>query len=336
MRSHPLRLLLVLVTGAALLGTPTVPGLAADKLDEARDRREAIEADFTRITSELERTSVRIADARETRERLASDVEALAAEAAAAEELLGARAVEAYVHGTTGVMDMLLASDGPGHAMQRARLLETMSRRERMAIERATAARGSLHQRQAELDQLIVDLAGAEERLSALQRELEAAFRAARAHEADLASRRQRQREVSRGMQRGLYACPIARPFHFRDTWGAPRSGGRRHKGVDIFGPMGADVYAITNGVIARHSSSGLGGIGLYLRGDDGHLYYYAHLQGILPGYGPGRRVEAGERIATNGSSGNASIGAPHIHMEVRPGGGATVNPYPFAAAACH
>ncbi len=31
----------------------------------------------------------------------------------------------------------------------------------------------------------------------------------------------------------------------------------------------------------------------------------------------------------------NARGGAPHIHLEVRPGGTAPVSPYPFAAAAC-
>jgi peptidoglycan LD-endopeptidase LytH len=87
--------------------------------------------------------------------------------------------------------------------------------------------------------------------------------------------------------------------------------------------------------VIARHSNSPLGGLGLYLAGDDGNQYYYSHLQQIYPDYQPGRRVEAGERIAANGDSGNARGGAPHIHFEVRPGGGAQINPYPHAAAAC-
>jgi prolyl oligopeptidase PreP (S9A serine peptidase family) len=73
----------------------------------------------------------------------------------------------------------------------------------------------------------------------------------------------------------------------------------------------------------------------LYLAGDDGNQYYYAHLHEILPEYVPGRRVVAGELIALNGATGNADFDAPHVHLEVHPGGGAAVNPYPYAAAAC-
>jgi peptidoglycan LD-endopeptidase LytH len=161
------------------------------------------------------------------------------------------------------------------------------------------------------------------------------AFGDAQAREEELASRRARQRQVSRHRLSGTYACPVESPYHFRDTWGHPRSGGRQHRGTDIFAPMGHPVYAFTDGVIARHSTSRLGGLGLYLRGDDGHEYYYAHLQRIATGYNPGRRVEAGELIAHNGDTGNARGGAPHVHFEMRPGGGGPVNPFPAVAAAC-
>jgi murein DD-endopeptidase MepM/ murein hydrolase activator NlpD len=93
-----------------------------------------------------------------------------------------------------------------------------------------------------------------------------------------------RQRQISHGEQQGVYACPLDPSVtHFIDSWGFPRSGGRRHRGTDIMGPMGAPVFAFTSGVIARHTNSRLGGISLYLRGDDGATYFYTHLQGFAP-----------------------------------------------------
>ena len=205
----------------------------------------------------------------------------------------------------------------------------------REAAERAVVAREALTTRRADLDRTLAELRAHETRMAGLRSELEAAFTRAKAVETELASRTSRQRQVSRGSQRGVYACPMTAPYVFRDTWGAARSGGRRHRGVDMFAPYGSNVYAITSGVILRHTNGGLGGIGLYLKGDDGNVYYYAHLARIAPGYGPGRRVQAGELIAYNGATGNARGGPPHVHMEVRPGGGGNINPYPYPAAAC-
>jgi murein DD-endopeptidase MepM/ murein hydrolase activator NlpD len=71
----------------------------------------------------------------------------------------------------------------------------------------------------------------------------------------------------------------------------------------------------------------------LYLQGDDGNEYYYAHLSRYFAH--TGQRVQAGELIAYNGQSGNAAATAPHLHFEVHPGGGTPVNPYPWVTRAC-
>jgi len=62
----------------------------------------------------------------------------------------------------------------------------------------------------------------------------------------------------------GMY-CPVAGRPNFSDTWHAPRSGGRKHKGVDMFAPAGTPVLAVADGVIFKASpvSRGLGGITL-------------------------------------------------------------------------
>ena len=131
-----------------------------------------------------------------------------------------------------------------------------------------------------------------------------------------------------------FYACPMSPPYSYIDSWGFARSGGRAHKGTDIMNAYGNRIHAYVDGVISRFSTSTLGGITLYLQGDDGNEYYYAHLSRYASRVG--QRVKAGELIAYNGASGNARFSGPHLHFEVHPGGGAPVNPYPWVKRACH
>ena len=133
----------------------------------------------------------------------------------------------------------------------------------------------------------------------------------------------------------GGMACPVDGAVSFTDTWGAPRSGGRSHKGVDMMAARGTPIVAIETGSISRTSNSSLGGITLYLRGDSGDVYYYAHLDSYADGIAKGVAVTAGQLIAYNGSTGNASYSAPHLHFEYKPGGGASVNPYPLVKGLC-
>jgi murein DD-endopeptidase MepM/ murein hydrolase activator NlpD len=129
-------------------------------------------------------------------------------------------------------------------------------------------------------------------------------------------------------------ACPIAGPYHVSDSWGARRGGGRAHEGTDVMGRYGAPVYAYAGGTVTRTTyNRGLGGTTVWVRGDGGTTYYYAHLSSIA--VRPGQRVRPGQPIGANGSSGNASEGAPHLHFEVHPGGHGPVNPYPYIRRAC-
>ena len=128
-------------------------------------------------------------------------------------------------------------------------------------------------------------------------------------------------------------ACPVAPVHSFTDTWGAPRSGGRKHQGTDVFAPYGSPAYAVVDGVIDKVGNGGLGGITLWLRGDDGDRYYYAHNAANIAQLG--QRVRAGEQIAYVGTTGNASTTPPHIHFEAHFRGGRASNPYPWLAALC-
>ncbi len=132
----------------------------------------------------------------------------------------------------------------------------------------------------------------------------------------------------------GNGACPVAGAVSFTDTWGAPRSGGRTHKGVDMIAARGTPIVAIYDGTVKRISTSSLGGKSLWLRSSNGDEYYYAHLDG----YGDissGQQVSEGDVVGFNGSTGNAPEWLPHLHFEFHPGGGSAVNPYPLVKSIC-
>jgi murein DD-endopeptidase MepM/ murein hydrolase activator NlpD len=126
------------------------------------------------------------------------------------------------------------------------------------------------------------------------------------------------------------WVCPVNGPVGFGDTWGAPRSGGRRHQGVDMIGARGLPLVAVVDGFVQQKTNS-LGGNAVWLSGADGNKYYYAHLDS----WGAAGSVTAGTVIGTLGDTGNARFSIPHLHFEIHPGGGAAVNPYPTVRAHC-
>jgi len=130
--------------------------------------------------------------------------------------------------------------------------------------------------------------------------------------------------------------CPIDGPTSFTDSWGAPRSGGRTHQGVDMISPRGTPLVAIESGTISRLGNGGLGGITIWMRGSGGDEFYYAHLDGWASGLSAGQSVSAGQLIGYVGNTGNAIYTVPHLHFEYHPGGGSAVNPYPLVAELCN
>lgn len=132
----------------------------------------------------------------------------------------------------------------------------------------------------------------------------------------------------------GSILFPMPKTCRFWDTWGAARSGGRKRQGVDIIASSGTSLFAVQNGTITKKQSAypgSLAGNALWLTTADGTYYFYAHLSGFADGIGVGSKVNAGTTIGYVGKTGNASV--PHLHFEVHPKGGSTVNPYPIVKA---
>ena len=132
---------------------------------------------------------------------------------------------------------------------------------------------------------------------------------------------------------------PIPTPYEvtYSDSWHACRDGcARPHKGNDLMADEGVPVVAVESGVIVRANPTeqGLGGITLWLKGDSGVAYYYAHnVQNLVA---EGQRVARGEMIARVGRTGNARSTAPHVHFQMNLCGETssaepcTVDPHPY------
>lgn len=130
----------------------------------------------------------------------------------------------------------------------------------------------------------------------------------------------------------------------FASTFGARRSGGRRHHGVDLMAPKMTQVYAAADGYVARVETSSLAGRYIEIVHVAGWTTRYVHLNNdtpgtddgdadwsltLAPGVKIGAWVEAGQLIAWVGDSGNAEWTGSHTHFELAIDG-QVIDPYPF------
>jgi len=122
-------------------------------------------------------------------------------------------------------------------------------------------------------------------------------------------------------------AYRLTSPFGFRrDPW----TGGRRmHKGIDLAGPMGMDLFATADGVVTDVGWKTGYGRTVIIQHDFGIETVYAHLSKFRVKVG--QRVSRGDHIGDMGTSGRST--GVHLHYEIRVGGKA-VNPMIYIKAA--
>jgi murein DD-endopeptidase MepM/ murein hydrolase activator NlpD len=96
------------------------------------------------------------------------------------------------------------------------------------------------------------------------------------------------------------------------------------HTGLDFAAPSGTPIFAVANGVITETGYAGSYGNRTVETLPDGTELWYAHQSSI--GVNVGDQVIGGQQIGAVGSTGNTT--GPHVHLEVRPGGGDPVDPY--------
>ncbi|WP_411101292.1 M23 family metallopeptidase [Streptomyces sp. cmx-4-9] len=96
------------------------------------------------------------------------------------------------------------------------------------------------------------------------------------------------------------------------------------HTGIDFPVSYGTPVMAATDGTVRTQYNSAYGNMAI-VTSPDGIETWYCHLSSTKI---RGGKVKAGEVIAYSGNSGNST--GPHLHFEVRPGGGAAIDPLPW------
>ena len=88
----------------------------------------------------------------------------------------------------------------------------------------------------------------------------------------------------------------------------------RAHKGVDIAGNHGDDIFAADTGVVTYSGwCEGYGNL-IIIDHQNGYVTYYGHCSKLYANVGDS--VLKGDVIATVGSTGRST--GPHLHFEVR------------------
>ncbi|MGH2712250.1 MAG: murein hydrolase activator EnvC family protein [Actinomycetota bacterium] len=329
--------------GLAALSDPSVAQTAAEEVEDAQARynaarREAFAATarYEEAHSELEATHEKIASTQRALDAAGARIEGL-------QEQLNERARAAYQLGSTSTFDVLLEAQDLTEFSDRLVYLDRIAQDDADLATRVAVISEELRRLETNLSrleeeqQVITEKAEREKqtymsKLDEAQTILEEAeFKLEQEQAAAL---------ITSGVGGGapgqiatvagaaLQACP-APGSSFGDTFGAPRSGGRSHAGVDMMGSYGNPIYAALPGTVS-FSSSSLGGNQAYVHSAGGTYTFYAHLQSYV---GSSRAVSAGELIGEMGDTGNAT-GTPHLHFEYHPNG-TLVNPTPFVAAVC-
>jgi murein DD-endopeptidase MepM/ murein hydrolase activator NlpD len=311
------------------------PGFAAkSQADQLRAQLAEINREAKRVGDayskaywQLEKTNAELA-------RTTRALKKTEAELAAASARLSKHLVELYRQGNMNYLELLFTSQTLDDMLLRVEYAQRLGMLDAQTVSDAKRLRDELRARQKAVSDLKAaqakDVAALKKRTAALEKKLKSlrsqyeAVQRKLARAAGSAGTSGSSRRYPPGPNGMVF--PVAGPCYYADTWGAARSGGRTHKGTDIMAARGTPCVAVLSGSVrARYNS--LGGKTIWLTADNGWAFYYAHLDSYARTSG---RVAAGEVIGTVGSTGNARGGAPHLHFEIHPNGGAAVNPYPY------
>lgn len=101
------------------------------------------------------------------------------------------------------------------------------------------------------------------------------------------------------------------------------------HTGLDFNGDEGDPIFSVASGTVTSLGYDGSYGNKTIVTLEDGTEIWYCHQSSFM--VNSGEEVRGGQQIGTIGSTGNVT--GSHLHLEVRPGGGDPIDPYPVFAA---
>ena len=334
---------------------------------EALDEYRAATESFAAATEELDRATTALTEAETKEQRVRSQYDDNRVAREESSPQVETQAVDLYMQTVSAGSAGLVALDNPQDAIIAREFMSSATGGGVGALANMSALESELDTLGADLSSIVSEKASIRDQQSALTQQqeeataealasyerltddckrLQAEYEAEQARlraEAEAKKRRAAEaaaRAVAAGLSGGSQVVSgIICPFtpgrtQFGDTYGAPRSGGRLHRGVDMFAPRGEPIYAVEGGtaVVSEH---GLGGKQIMLRASSGRGYYYAHLDGFA--VSNGASVSQGDLVGYNGDSGNAEGTSPHLHFQIHPtGGSGVINPTPSVAAVCY
>lgn len=340
---------------------------------EAYDAYQTARADFIEASEDLEAANWALAEAEAKEQRIRSQYESNRNARAELEPKVEAQAVDLYMQsvgsGTTG----LVALDKPEEALVAFEFMSSSTQGsleglndlraitaelDRLGgdleaiVDERTRLRDEQQQLTAQQEQAMGSALDSYEQLTDECKDIRAEYEAEQARlRAEEEARKRREAEARRRAESGGggsggsgggssnvvngLVCPFTPGrTQFTNSFGAPRSGGRSHRGVDMMAPWDEPIYAVESGSV-RLNTGGLGGNQIFLRGNSGTSYYYAHLNSF--NVSSGTSVSQGDLIGFNGNSGNAAGTSPHVHLQIYPNGyrSGVINPYYTMAAVC-